>query len=238
MFSLLSSLLVAQTASYPLTYRERNPQFITQPHEIRPLPGQLNDVLVFNSNSPEVVSREGVLLSTFPPNSKRHPQAHLNHPIQGRFDVFSHHISRPSQGKKTLYQGLLVHNPTSETVVVNVLQGASYLNSSDAPFINLPPIVEDPSGRVFSGPGSRLMGDILRGVNQKELSRRLVIPPYQSRMLFTLPIKPSSARSTFLRVYSNGSVYMANLALYEVPQEIKSMEGDKEKVTITYREPP
>ncbi|MDJ0508405.1 MAG: DUF3370 domain-containing protein [Crocosphaera sp.] len=237
MLSLLSSLLVAQTASYPLTYRERNPQFITQPQQIRPLPGELNDVLVFNSNSPEVVSTEGVLLSTFPGNGKRHPQAHLNHPIQGRFDVFTHHISRPSQGKKTLYQGLLVHNPTSQTVEVNVLQGASYLNSSDAPFINLPAIVEDPSGRVFSGPGSRLMGDILRGVNQKELSRRLVIPPYQSRMLFTLPMKPSSARSTFLRVYSNGSVYMANLALYEVPQQIKSMEGDQEKVSITYREP-
>ncbi|MDJ0658585.1 MAG: DUF3370 domain-containing protein [Crocosphaera sp.] len=237
MFSLLSSLLIAQTASYPLTYRERNPQFITQPQEIRPLPGQLNDVLVFNSNSPEVVSTEGVLLSTFPANGKRNPNAHLNHPIEGRFDVFTHHISRPARGNKTLYQGLLVHNPTSETVVVKVLQGASYLNSSDAPFISLPPIVEDPSGQVFSGPGSRLMGDILRGVNQEELSRRIVIPPYQSRMLFTLPIKPSSARSTFLKVYTNGPLYMANLALYEVAEQIKYTEGDKEKVKIAYREP-
>ncbi len=237
MLSLLSSLLIGQTASYPLTYRERSPHFLTQPQEIRPLPGQLNDVLVFNSNSPEVVSTEGVLLSTFPPNGKRHPNAHLNHPIEGRFDVFTHHISRPSQSNKTLYQGLLVHNPTSRTVVVNVLQGASYVNSSDAPFINLPSIIEDPSGRFFSGPGSRLMGDILRGVNQKELSRRIVIPPYQSRMLFTLPIKPSNARSTFLRVNSDGPLYMANLALYEVAEKIKSTEGEKEKITIIDREP-
>ncbi len=237
MLSLLSSLLVAQTASYPLTYRERNPQFITQPQEIRPLPGQLNNVLVFNSNSPEVVSTEGVLLSTFPANGKRHPNAHLNHPVEGRFDVFTHHISRPAQGNKTLYQGLLVHNPTSKTVVVDIIQGASYLNSSDAPFINLPPIVEDPSGQVFSGPGSRLMGDILRGVNQKELSRRIMIPPHQSRMLFTLPIKPSSARSTFLRVQSDGPLYMANLALYEVAEQIKYIEEEEEKVKIAYRQP-
>ena len=229
MLSLLSSLLVAQTASYPLTFRETQPQFITQPQEIRPLPGQLNDVKVFNSNSPEVVSTEGVLLSTFPSNGKRYPHAHLNHPIEGRFDVFTHHISRPAYQSRKLYQGLLVHNPTSETVVLRVLQGASYVNSKDAPFIDLPPIVEDPAGQVFSGPGSRLMGDILRGVNQSELSRRLVIPPHQSRMLFTLPINPSSARSTFLRVYSDGPLYLANLAHYEVPQQ----SGDK----VTYREP-
>ena len=237
MLSLLSPLLIAQTASYPLTYRERNPQFITQPQEIRPLPGQLNDVLVFNSNSPEVVSREGVLLSTFPANGKRNPRAHLNHAVEGRFDVFTHHISRPAQGNKTLYQGLLVHNPTSKTIMVNIKQGISYINSSDAPFINLPPIVEDPSGQVFSGPGSRLMGDILRGVNQKELSRLISIPPYQSRMLFALPIQPSGARSTFLRVHSDGPLYMANLALYEVPEQIKYQEGDKEKVKISYRQP-
>ncbi|MEA5534393.1 DUF3370 domain-containing protein [Crocosphaera sp. XPORK-15E] len=228
MLSLLSSLLIGQTASYPLTYRETQPHFVTQPQEIRPLPGKLNDVLVFNSNSPEVVSTEGVLLSTFPPNGKRYPNAHLNYPIQGRFDVFTHHISRPSQPRK-LYQGLLVHNPTSETVVVRVLQGASYVNSTDAPFINLPSIVEDPSGRVFSGPGSRLMGDILRGVNQQELSRRIVIPPYQTRMLFSLPINPSNARSTFLRVYSDGPLYMANLAQYEVAQTSEE--------TTVYREP-
>lgn len=234
MLSLLSSLLVAQTAAYPLTYQERQPQYITQPQEIRPLPGQLNDVKVFNSNSPEVVSSEGVLLSTFPPNGKSQPNAHLNYPIEGRFDVFTHHISRPASRPRVLYQGLLVHNPTSKTVVVRVLQGASYLNSTDAPFIDLPPVVEDPSGRVFSGPGSRLMGDILRGVNHPQLSRRIVIPPYQSQMLFSLPIKPSSARSTFLRVFSDGPLYMANLAHYEVPQPSEDKDENKK---ITYREP-
>ncbi|ACK67916.1 conserved hypothetical protein [Rippkaea orientalis PCC 8801] len=232
MLPLLSSLLIAQTSS-PLTFREVNPHFITQPQQIRTLPGKLNDVLVFNSNSPEVIEAEGILLSTFPPNGKRVPNAHLNKPLEGRFDVFTHHISRPSHGR-TLYQGLLVHNPTSRTVIIRVLQGASYRTSPDAPFINLPPLVEDPSGQVYSGPGSRLMSDILRGVNHNKFPQRLILRPYESQMLFTLPISPSNGRSTFLRLYSNGPVYMANLAMYEVP---KIEMGADKKPKTSFRTP-
>jgi hypothetical protein len=81
--------------------------------------------------------------------------------------------------------------------------------------------VEDPNGRVFSGPGSRLASDIMRRRHDTQFPTQIVIPPGQSRMIFDLVIPRSSARSTLLRLYSDGPVYMANLALYEVPQKVK-----------------
>ncbi|MDJ0563878.1 MAG: DUF3370 family protein, partial [Microcystis sp. M49629_WE12] len=50
MLSFLPTILLAQSASV-LPQIER--KLITQYQEVRQLPGQLNDVLVFNSNSPE-----------------------------------------------------------------------------------------------------------------------------------------------------------------------------------------
>jgi hypothetical protein len=229
MLSFLSSLLLAQSASV-LPSLER--QYVTQYQEIRTLPGQLNDVLVFNSNSPEVVQKEGILLSTFPGSGKRFPIAHLNQSLQGRFDVFTHHIARQTD-PRNLYQGLIVTNPTSKTVVVRIMQGVSYVTSADAPFVELPSIVEDPIGRVFSGPGSRLSGDILRRRSDGQFPGQIVIPPGQSRMVMNLAIPRSSARSTLLRLYSSGPIYMANLARYEVAQKTKL-----EDTTIeTFRSP-
>lgn len=40
---------------------------ISQSQDIRPLPGRLDSIPVFNSNNPEIVSGEGILLSTLPP---------------------------------------------------------------------------------------------------------------------------------------------------------------------------
>ncbi len=240
MLLLVSPLVVAQVVTAPiLPILPLARQYITQPQEIRSLPGQLNDVSVFNSNSPEVVQREGILLSTFPANGKRFPNAHLAHPLNGRFDLFSHHIARSLRDKRTLYQGVIINNPTGKTVTIQVLQAASYLTSPDAPFIDLPPQVEDPIGRVFSGPGSRLMGDILRGVNQANFPRQIIIPPYQNRVLFSLPISASAARSTFMRLQSNGPVYMANLAMYSIAEfpkppiaNIITQEDKNGKITL------
>ncbi|PSF37663.1 hypothetical protein C7H19_08905 [Aphanothece hegewaldii CCALA 016] len=207
-------------------------RYITQLQEVRTLPGQLNDVLVFNSNSPEVIHSEGILLSTFPQSGKLSPKAHLNQPLQGRFDIFTHHIARPYNNKRPLYQGLLVHNPTSKPIMIRVLQAASYLNSTDAPFIELPSQVEDPVGRFYSGPGSRLMGDILRRRNQPQFPSYIVIPPQQSQMLFTLQIPNRSARSTLMRLDSSGPVYLANLAMsaiVEIPKTPKPKPQDRDR---------
>lgn len=215
MLSLMSSLLIAQSS--PVSFFTEN-QRLTQPQEVRTLPGHLNDVQVFNSNSPEVVKNEGILLSTFPGDINKFPTAHLNKPLSGRFDVFCHHIARPTEKDRPLYQGIIVYNPGNQPVTIKILQAASYLTSSDAPFVELPSQVEDPQGSVFSGPGSRLMGDVLRGVNQPIFPEQIVIPPGQSKMLFSLLIPASSARSTFMRLESSGRVYMANLAMYGIPE--------------------
>jgi hypothetical protein len=195
---------------------------VFQPQDIRPLPGQLDTVPVFNSNSPEMVLTEGILLSTFPPQGKATPEAHLNMPFQGRFDVFSHHISRartPSEAR-SLFQGLLIYNPTFNPITLQVLQGASYLTRPDALFVDLPSYVEDPTGRVYAGPGSRVVNDLLRGRRQGALPPTVEIPPGRSFMLLNLPIPAgtvtptSNGRSTLLRLWSSGPVYVANMAMF------------------------
>ncbi|NEQ24803.1 MAG: DUF3370 family protein, partial [Microcoleus sp. SIO2G3] len=120
---------------------------ILQPQQVRPLPGQLDDVPVVNSNSPELVLNEGILLSTFPPEGMQVPSAHLDHPLSGRFDFFAHHIARgrTPDDSRPLYQGVLVYNPSRRPVNLDILQGATYL-SQEAPFNNLPAYVANPLG--------------------------------------------------------------------------------------------
>lgn len=160
-----------------------------QPQEVRPLPGQLNEIPVFNSNSPEVVQQPGILLSTFPPNGMANGEAHLNFPFEGRFDLFAHHIARGVNGsdRRTLFVGAVVYNPNSEPVTLEILQGASYL-SQEAPFHSLPALVSNPGGTVFAGPGSRTVTDILQGRSQTQWPGQVTIPPEQAYLLMNAPI--------------------------------------------------
>lgn len=197
-------------------------QEIIHAQEIRSLPGKLDDIPVFNSNSPEVVLTEGILLSTFPSTGKRVPSAHLNYLFKGRFDIFAHHISRASNPNQTrsLFQAILVHNPSDRPVQLEVLQAATYLTRPDALFVDLPPHVEDPIGNVFSGPGSRVVNDILRGRRQGSIPALLTVPPGRSQLLMNLPIPAgtvtptSNGRSTLMRLSSSGPVYLATLAMF------------------------
>lgn len=239
MLSLLSILTLAQAPALPNPERLPPPEAIPpqemlrpqeelpsieilQSQEVRPLPGQLDNVPVFNSNSPEVVLTEGVLLSTFPPDGKRFPTAHLNFAFQGRFDLFSHHISRAAtpEQTRTLFQGILVYNPSDQPVTIDILQAASYLTRPDALFVNLPSYLDNPLGTIFAGPGSRVTSDILRGRRQGNWQPLMLIPPGQSQMLMNLPIPAglqvptSNGRSTLMRLWSSGPVYIANLAMF------------------------
>jgi len=216
MLYLLPILLIAQAAPTP------PPQEVLQPQTVRPLPGSLDSVPVFNSNSPELVQTEGILLSTFPPTGKRVKTVHLNFPLQGRFDIFAHHVAKPTSpdNLRTLYLGVILHNPSNQLLKVDVLQAASYLSQPDAPFIDLPPIIQNLWSTVFAGPGDRVMNDVLRGRRQSGFPAQILIPPRQSQMLLNLPIPvqslepPINGRSTFMRLRSNGLVYVASLALY------------------------
>lgn len=215
MLPFLATFSLAQVVPLNLENRQPAQELIIQQQEIRKLPGKLDDIPVFNSNSPEVIQDEGILLSTFPPDGKAVPQAHLNLPLEGKFDLFAHHIARGKtlQDWQPIYQGGIVYNPGSKSVTLNILQAVSYVTNPDAPFLDLPSYVENNFGDVFSGPGSRLMTDILKGRSQLRFPQQLIIPPGQSRMLYSLPIMLGNARSTFIRLESNGQVYIASLAM-------------------------
>jgi hypothetical protein len=236
MISLLSalalSLNVAQNSpikpqSLPIEIPDPNPtpapvsQEIVRSRQMRVLPGSLDDVLVFNSNSPEMVVTEGILLSSFPGAGKAEPTAHLDRALDGRFDIFTHHIRKGSETDlRTLYHGVLAHNPGTEPVTIDILQAASYVSQPDAPFGPLPSVVDNDSGNVYAGPGSRGASDVLRGRRQAGFEPVIVIPPGESRMLMNLPIgvktltPPVNGRSTIMRVRSTAPVYLASLALF------------------------
>jgi len=190
--------------------------------EVRPLPGSLDNVPVFNSNSPELVLQDGILLSTFPPYGRYYPEAHLDFAFEGRFDIFTHHISRARTASETrsLFQGILIENPTGYPVRLEVLQGASYLTRPDALFTNLPDYVDNPIGTAFSGPGSRTADFVLRGRRQSNWPAVTVLEPYESRMLMNLPIPAgvvtptSNGRSTLFRLFSDGPLYVATMAMF------------------------
>ena len=213
---------IAQTSGSPPNPPEPQEQYRVQP--ILPLPGGLDNVLTFNSNSPELVLSPGILLSAFPPDGMEFPAAHLNTPLGDRFDLFAHHIAKATLPEddpdrlRTLYLGIIVKNPGDSPVTVYTLQGASYLSQPDAPFIELPAIAPNPDSTVYSGPGSRAMDMVLRGKRQENLPASVEIPPGEFRMLLNLPIPiatldpPINGRSTFLRLRSTGPVYVASLA--------------------------
>lgn len=206
----LSTLLLAQASTIAAA-----PEVLV-PQEVRALPGKLDQFPVFNSNSPEIVKSEGILLSTFPESGKQFPEAHLNYALTGRFDVFAHHVTRidSKKGKRPLYLGVLLHNPSSKPVKVLVLQANSYLSQSQAPFVDLPAHSADQGGNIYSGPGSRTAGEVLRRKRQAGWATNLVIPPGQSKMLVNLQLPPSNSRTTWLRLWTNGKLYAASMTRY------------------------
>lgn len=162
---------------------------VVRPQDVRALPGQLDSIPVFNSNSPEVVQSEGILLSTFPPDGMSQPSAHLNFPFEGRFDLFAHHIARGinPDDRRTLFMGVVVYNPGTVPVTIKILQGVSYL-SQDAPFTDLPDYVANPAGAIFAGPGSRITTEVLQQQRQSQWPEQITIPPKQAKLLMNLPI--------------------------------------------------
>ncbi len=218
-FPIFSNFGCAHATTTNTTIAQATSQEIFQIGEVRALPGKLDTIPVFNSNSPEWIKKEGILLSTFPNTGKTNPAAHLNYPFQGRFDLFAHHYTHTPKDLQTLYIGVILHNPSSKPVTVNVLQAASYL-MQEAPFVTLPPYIENNDGKTYSGPGARAVADVLRGVRQKEFPAKIVIPPRSYRMLMngSIPVrgleKPVNGRSSFMRLQSSGKIYAASMAMF------------------------
>ena len=229
---------------------------ITVPQEVRSLPGSLNNVPVFNSNSPEIIEGDGILLSTFPSQGKKDPAAHLDYTFNGRFEIFSHHVARGQDDRdtRTIYEGLIVHNPGSRPVTLTVRNGASYI-SQESPWNEISSNSSNLYSNNFSGPGSRVMNEVLRGRRQATIPNQVTIPAGQSHLLLNAPIPlrrlnvatdgtlPAGSeitpaltsassgegarlngRSTLMRLDSSGPVYVASLAMH-APQS-----GGKEYV--------
>ncbi|MEM9452054.1 MAG: DUF3370 domain-containing protein [Cyanobacteria bacterium P01_E01_bin.6] len=201
------------------------PRQIIESQEVRPLPGGLDTVPVFNSNSPELIQSDGILLSTFPPNSMEVPSAHLNYPLEGRFDVFAHHVARGlnADDNRTVYLGILAYNPTRQPIEITSLHGATYLGQ-DAPYLDLPPYVANPLGTVFSGPGSRTVNDVLRGQRHSYLPESISIPPRQPVLLLNVPIPLRRLTVPTDGTWIGGRVIPVPLPPPE-PEELEDEEG-------------
>lgn len=197
------------------------PPSVVELHKIVPLPGALDDVPVLNSNSPEQVQEEGILVSTCGPVGKVHPEAHLDYKFKGRFDIFAHHVAKgKADNLRTLYLGVVLSNPGTQKANVKILSGASFLSQPDAPFVAKAPIEQNDDNSVFAGPGSRVMSDVLRNRRAEWLPERLTIAPGASVVLASLPIPvkaltpPLNGRSLLIKLNSSAPICASTIAMY------------------------
>ena len=190
--------------------------------QLRPLPGQLDELLLLNDNNPELITAEGVLLSTFPANQG------LNVALDGRFDLFSHHVyaGKPEELASTLWLAVLAQPVGTEPVTLDVISGSTSLSQGTkpgqtaAPFLPLPSLMAETTTPIASGPGSRVAGDLLRGDQAPELPKQIKIGPGHASALLVLPIPVAgldpllNGRNLQLRLNSSAPVYVATVAAY------------------------
>lgn len=209
--ALISLFLLKST---PANAQNNQPEIKKSQLKALPLPGKLNDIMFFNSNSPEMVTTEGILLSSFPPDNKKYPSAHLNYLFQGRFDIFTHHIT-PKTNITMLHQAIIIKNPGDKAVNLEVISSSSYL-TSESPFLKFPDLEKNNYGKVFSGPGDRASQDILRDKNMDSFgNKRIIIPPGQTVVFADFPVKNGNERTSQFRLKSDGPLYIADLAAFE-----------------------
>ncbi len=204
-------------------------------NEVRALPGKMDNSLMFDSNSPEWIKQEGILLSTFPPEGKQVESAHLNFPMEGEFTIFAHHFTHEPPDLQTLYIGIIVNNPNPEPVTLQILAGASYLLEPEAPFQRQPQMSENPDGEIYAGPGIRAVDNVLRGWLQEDFPDKLILAPGENKMLLNHPIpvrdleRPVNGLSTFMELKTSGKIYLASMAMYAK----KNSNGKERPPTIS-----
>ncbi|MXY19387.1 MAG: DUF3370 domain-containing protein [Synechococcus sp. SB0676_bin_10] len=141
---LCSAMAVLAMAAAPTAMGQEQAQSTQRFQTLRPLPGQLDQTPVFNDNNPESIKASGILLSTFAPVGRAHPEAHLDQRFVGNFTVFSHHVyARPAHGATTAWLALLAGNAADQPVTITVQQAATALSQPDAPFLPLPSFLEE-----------------------------------------------------------------------------------------------
>ena len=204
-----------------------------QPVELRqqqvaPLPGGLDGVLLVNDNNPELITAAGILLSTFAGKGRGVPEAHLDVPLDGRFDLFSHHVyaGKPDSLDSTLWLAVVAQPRGTAPVTLRLLAGSTALSQSldpsqpGAPFLPLPPLLPQGLEPVYAGPGSRVATELLNRQRSPLLPAQWTLPPGQLSTLVVLPLPVRgldpllNGRNLQLRLQSSGPVDLATLAAF------------------------
>ncbi len=231
---LLSAGTAQAQAPAPAPAAAPAPSTELRTQQVRPLSGGLDRVPVVNDNNPELIIQPGILLSTFngrgtlsgQPFSS--PDAHLNVPLQGRFDLFSHHVyaGRPETLDSVLWLGVVAAPVSSKPVRLRVLGGSTALSQSSdpsqpaAPFLPLPALMSHDGSSVFAGPGSRVAAELLQNRRGAGIPQEWTLAPGQLTTLLALPIPVKgldpllNGRNLQLRLESDGPVQMATLAAF------------------------
>ncbi|MAR52603.1 MAG: hypothetical protein CMK50_05545 [Propionibacteriaceae bacterium] len=218
----LAALCLVNIPVLPTRGGTEAPSPVVRQQQLRPLPGQLDELLMVNDNNPELITGEGVLLSTFPINKG------LDVALDGRFDLFSHHVfaGKPDELTSTLWLAVLVQPRGDKPVTLTVTGGSTSLSQgtkpgqTSAPFLPLPSLMAETTTPIASGPGSRVAGDLLRGTRAPELPSQIKIVPGKASPLLVLPIPVAgldpllNGRNLQLRLQSSAPVYLATVAAY------------------------
>ena len=195
---------------------------------VAPLPGGLDGVLVVNDNNPELITAAGVLLSTFAGQGRGVPDAHLDTPLDGRFDLFSHHVyaGKPDSLDSTLWLAVVAQPRGSAPVTLRLLAGSTALSQSlipsqpGAPFLPLPALLPQGLEPVYAGPGSRVATELLGRQRSPLLPAQWTLAPGQLSTLVVLPLPVRgldpllNGRNLQLRLQSSGPVDLATLAAF------------------------
>lgn len=205
---------------------------------VEPLPGGLDDGLMVNDNNPELIRGEGILFSGFDPRSGWSGRplavagAHLNQPLSGSFELFSHHVfaGRPESLDSTLWLAVVAaprDHRAATPVTLRLRSGATSLSQataegqSAAPFLPLPPLlVQQSTQPVWSGPGSRVATELLERRRSPELPSAWTLGSGQLTPLLVLPLPVRgldpllNGRNLQLRFASSAPVDLAVLAAF------------------------
>lgn len=204
------------------------PSPVLRPQTVAPLSGGLDRVLLVNDNNPELIREPGILLSTFPGTGRGVPEAHLDVELNGRFDLFSHHVyaGKPESLDSTLWLAVLAAPRGAQPVTLKLLSGSTALSQAvepgqaSAPFLPLPALMAQGSTPVWAGPGSRVATELLARQRSPELPASWTLAPGAPTTLVMLPLPVRgldpllNGRNLQLRLESSGPVSLATLAAF------------------------
>jgi len=201
---------------------------VLRPQTVAPLAGSLDGVLMVNDNNPELITSPGILLSTFPGTNRSYPKAHLDLALNGRFDLFSHHVyaGKPESAESTLWMAVVAQPRGQQPVSLKVLGGSTALSQSvdglepGAPFLPLPQLMRQEGTAIYSGPGSRVATELLLKQRSSVIPESWNLAPGAPTTLLVLPIPVRgldpllNGRNLQLRLESSGPISLATLAAF------------------------